>query len=186
MTNPQLVAALKKHPISIGCGLLSLVLAVTIYFRGSVIPETEAELAQKSVEGERCDANIKNAKQLKEQLDALVAANQEINSRLVRAPQVGTNTQFFYKLEGETGVKLIDLRQSQLGAGAKVVGKNAFVPIGFTLAVQGQFPELLRLLRELESGARYCRILTASCGAAPADRSAPLSLTLNLEILGQP
>ena len=75
MNTAELLAFIKKNPISVGCGLLCLILGAGIYFRSSEIPDAEAALAQKSAEAARYAANIKNAAQLKEQLDVLVAAS---------------------------------------------------------------------------------------------------------------
>ena len=184
MNTAELLAFIKKNPISVGCGLLCVLLGAGIYFRSSEIPDAEAALAQKSAEAARYAANIKNAAQLKEQLDALVAASKEIDSRIVRAGQLGVNSQYFYKLENESGAKLIDFRQGSLVTvkGAKTI----FNPIGFTVSMQGNLAQLVDFLHRLESGAHYCRVLSATCGTTGTGRSGLLTLTLSLEFLGLP
>lgn len=184
MTNAELLAFVRKNPIGIGSGALALVLAGAIYYRSGQVPESEAELAQKSAEGERYAANLKYATQLQEHYDALVAANKAIDARIVRASQFGKNLQYFYKLESETGVKLTtDPRISP--PAAKKDPKAAYVSIPCNLSVQGTLPQLLGFLRRLENGTHYCRVLNVSLVPAP-DRNAPLSLSLNLELLGLP
>lgn len=183
MTNQELGVFIKRNPLTVGCGLLSLLLLVGIYFRKALIPEAEAELAQKSAEGERHAANIRNSDQLKEQYAELVAANKEVDARAVRVSQVGTNIQFFYKLESETGVKLGDPSQTTRVA---VKGKTVFLPVTFTVSAQGDMSQLLHFLRMLENGTRYCRVMSAAISQSVINRSAALSLTLNLELLGYP
>lgn len=184
MTNEELFALIRKNPISVGCGVLSLALGVAIYFRGDNIPEKEELLTQKSAEGERFEANVKSSTGLQEQYDALVAANKAIDARIVRYNRLGLNLQYFYKLEGETGVKLTaDPRIAP--PAAKKDAKAAFVPIPCTLAVQGSLPQLLNFLRRLENGTHYCRVLTCSLNGS-ADRVSPLTLNLSLELLGLP
>ena len=61
MTNEEVIAFVRKNPVSIGCGVLSLVLAGLSYWRSGQVPDSEAELMQKSAEGERYAANLKNA-----------------------------------------------------------------------------------------------------------------------------
>ncbi|MCX6953745.1 MAG: hypothetical protein NTV51_16460 [Verrucomicrobia bacterium] len=184
MTNEELFALVRKNPISVGCGVLSLLLAGTIYWRSDAGPEKEEELVKKSDEGQRFAANLKNAGSLQEQYDAVVAANKAIDARIVRYSRLGVNLQYFYKLESETGVKLTsDPRISQ--PVAKKDPKAAYVAVPCNLAVQGSLPQLLNFLRRLENGTHYCRILTITLGG-PADRNAPLSLTINLELLGLP
>ena len=51
MTNEEAIALVKKNPISVGCGALSLVLAVALYLRAEEIPGAEAELALRSATG---------------------------------------------------------------------------------------------------------------------------------------
>lgn len=185
MTNQEFIALSKKNPICLGCALATIGLVVALYFRDGEIPEAEAALTQKSAQSERLGLNIQHAAQLKEQSDALVAANKEIDARVVRPSQLGINTQYFYKIESDTGVKLMDLRQNTPPAGAKA-GKGSFIPVSFNVTVQGTLPQILDFLRQVENGAHYSRVLTASFNGNPATRSAPLMLSLGLEFLGVP
>jgi hypothetical protein len=185
MTGQELGALIKKNPVSSGCVALSVVLAIAIYFRSGEIPAAEAELAQKSTEGERYATNVKFSAQLKEQYDTVVAANKQIEAGLVRASQMGANTQYFYELEKETGVKLVDIRQVTTVANLPKGGKNAFVPIAYSVSAQGTLNQLLDLLRSIEGGSHYSRILTATCGGTATTRGL-LTLSLTLELLGLP
>lgn len=184
MTNEQLIALVKKNPIPVACGALALLVAVGLYFRSGAIAEAEAELTQKSAEAEKYALNIKYAAQLKEQHEALIAANKNIDGRLTRASQQGVNTQFFYKLERETGVKLVSFAQSPTAP--TKAPKAAFTPVPFSVAVQGTLPQILDFLRQLEGGTHYCRVLTANCSTPAASRGGPLTLSLTLELLGLP
>ncbi len=197
LTNEQVVAWVKKNPMITGCVALSVLVAGGIYWRSDEIPDRTADLQKKSAEGQLLAANIKNAAQLGEQLKAATDANKEIDTRLVRVGQLANNLQYFYKLEADTAVKLIDLRQV---AGAprnpKDKEKPLYQPVIFNLSVQGAYPQVFDFLRRLESGTHYCRIMTAtfapvsgnaenSSGAGPA-RSDVIALTLSLELLGAP
>ena len=59
ISNEQLFAFIKKNPIGVGCGLLSLALAFAIYYRSDLIPAAEAELDQKGTLSDRYTANLK-------------------------------------------------------------------------------------------------------------------------------
>lgn len=185
MTTEDLVPLLKKNPISVGCGVIALVVAAVIYFRNGEIPAAEEELVQKSAEAGRLAANVQNAAQMKEQLEALAIADKEVESRLMHVSQTLNNYQFFYKLESETGTKMTVLNQVPISAG-KGGAKSAFLSVPFTITVQGTQPQMLDYLRRLESGARYCRVISVTCGVPITDRAAPLTLALNLEMLGLP
>jgi hypothetical protein len=183
--NAQVIEFVKKSPVSVGCAVLSLTLVVAAYFRWDHKAEALAQLEQKSTESARISANLKNAAQLKEQFDALMASEKEIESRLIRASQLTTNNQYFYKLESETGVKLLDLRSAGLTAAQKKDPPKGYIPLGFSVSVQGDYSQLMKFLRQLENGSHYCRVLTATCNANP-ERDAPLTLSLTLELLGLP
>ena len=184
MTNAELFAFVRKNPISLGCSVFALALVGAIYFRSSEIPDSEAALTQKSAEGERLAANLKNAVQLQEHLDALVVANKVVDSRIVRASQFAKNLQYFYKLETETGVKLVtDPRISP--PLAKKDPKASYVSIPCNLSVQGNMTQLLGFLRRLESVTHYARVQNVSFTSS-ADRNALLSMSINLELLGLP
>ena len=185
MTNQELVALLKKHPISFGCGALSLAFAVALYLRVDEIPGAEAELGLKSADGDRIALNIQYSTQLREHTDAMASFTKEVENRLVRPTQLGTNTQYFYKLEGKTGVKIVDLRQTAATAAPAKGAKNAYVAVPFTVSVQGSLPQILDFLRQLENGAHYCRVLTASFSGTASNRNSPLTLGLSLELLGK-
>lgn len=186
MSNEELLAFVKKNLVGTICGGLSLLALGGWYYRSGDVPTIEQEVAAKSAEAQRYELNLLNAKQLQEHVDALLAANKEIDSRLVRGSQLGRNVQFFYKLENESGAKLTtDPRQSPLAPPGKNAAKGAYTPVAFSVTVSGDLPQLLRFLRRLESGVHYCRVLGASC-TVPQERSLPLTLNLSLELLGLP
>ncbi len=184
MTNEEALTLIRKNPISLGCGALSLLLAIGSYLRMEALPDAEAELTQKSAASERIALNIKHAAQLKEQAESMVAANAAIDKRVIRASQLGNNTQYFYQLESATGVKILDLRQTT--ATVAKPAKGTYAPVSFAVTVQGSFPQILGFLRQLEGGAHYSRVLTATCSTNAAARASPLTLALTLELLGLP
>jgi len=190
MDADQIVASLKANPISVACGAMALALAVGIFFRSDRVPGNEELLDQKASLGDRLDANLKNGVQLADQLAAITAARQQIEARLIHPDELAQNLQFFYKLEAETGTKLIDSRQVQLAAGkaGPKGSRTLYTSVGFAVVVRGEYVRLLDFLRRLESGQRFCRVTTATIsisGSSDKDRGNELTLNLNLELLGQ-
>jgi Tfp pilus assembly protein PilO len=187
ISNEQVIAFIKKNPIGFGCGALCLALAAAMYYRADLVSASEAELEQKSTEAERLAGNLKNAVQLQEQLDAMIVAGKQAEARLVSPGDLAKNQQYFFKLEAETGTK-IDCHQST--PPAEKERKTSYLSVPYTVTVQGDYPQILSFLRRLESGAHYCRVLNATltAGAAGTGEGADSSLTLslNLELLGQP
>jgi hypothetical protein len=191
MAAEQFISSLKANPVSVACGALSLALALGIYFRNDMVPESETLLDQQASLGERINANILNGAELADQFASISASRQQIEARLIHPDELAKNLQFFYKLEADTGTKLIDLRQNQLPAGKPGAGgsKSPYIGVGYAVAVRGEYTRLLDFLRRLESGQRFCRIMTANItmsGSTEKDRGNELTLNLGLELLGQP
>lgn len=185
MTSADLVALIKKHPASFACLLLCLASGVVIYLRYGNISAGQAELEAKSTELSRMTANIRNAVGLADQVAEVQASTKELESRLLKAGQLADNLQYFYRLETENGVKLVDVRQNSLARNTRAV---AYVGIPFNVSVQGTYTQVTNFLNRLQNGRHLCRINTANVSKAAAAGSAgPLvNLSLNLELLGQP
>lgn len=187
MTGRELIGLGRHRPFIASCVALGLGLVATLYFRAGLVPEAEAELAQKTAEADKHVANVTHSAQLKDQLAALVAARQEVDARVIRAGQLGINYQYFYKIIAESGVKQVDLRQAPVvPAAATKASKAGFVPVAFTVVVQGDFRQVLHFLRLLDSGARYGRVAAATVSQVAGERGGAILLSLNLELLGQP
>ena len=186
MTNEELIAFLKKNVISVSCAVASLVIGVTIYLRSDMLPDAEKVLAEKTQKGELLAANIEDSSQLKEQYASLLASNAQISDRLIHVGQLAENLEYFYTLESDTGVKIPDPRQLPGMPPAKNAPKTNFIPVGFTLTAQGDYHQLMDLLRRLEAGSHYCRVLTCNIKPIGEMRGGLLQMTLALDLLGVP
>src|SRR5689334_23370478 len=105
MSTEDLVALLKKHPIGVGCGLVSIICCVLLYTRSGNIAATQAELDASSAQASKMIANVRNSKGLSEQVAEIQALSKEMEARLMKAGQLAVNLQYFYKLETENEVK---------------------------------------------------------------------------------
>jgi len=175
---------LKRQPLRVVCALLALVSGVGVYVVNGRIETSRAELDQKAAEGARLATNVSYAAQLPEQFASLSDVGKQVRARSVRAGELATNLQYFYRLETESGVELIDLRQTTSGNAGKA--KNASAGVGFSVSVKGDYLTLLGWLRRVETGPHYARILSAAMGGVSPDRAGPLSLSVTLELLGEP
>jgi hypothetical protein len=182
-SNWQFLVFIKKNPITVVCTIVSLVVIFLIYWRSDELPAARAVLEQRSKEGERLTGNVKYSAQLKEQLDELIAAGKAIDARLVNATRLEINQQFFYKLEADTGVRVLNPNQIAPNEKSKNA-KTSFIPVGFSMNVQGSYGQILDFLHRLENGLHYCRVLNATVVKVGVDGDS-LTLNLNLELLGQ-
>jgi len=185
MTNAEFIAFIRKNVVCVTCVLVSVVIAVTLYMRSSLLPEEEKVLSERSQQGELIAANLEDARQLKEQHAAIVAANQTIAGRMIRVGQLAENMQYFYKLENDTGTKLTDPRQLAWSPPPKNTPKTFYTPVGFAITAQGTYSQIMDLLRRLENGEHYCRVIT--CNIHPVSenqRGSPLVVSMSLDLLG--
>ena len=189
MTLADLLATFKKHPIGSVCGALAIILAGLLYFRNDLIAENQASADAKAAEAAQILSNTRHAEGLAQQVEQMQAFGQEIDSRLIRAGQLGINLQYFYKLEAKNQVKLLDVRQ---GLPPKV-SKGLYLGIPYTLSVQGSFKQVVSFLQHLENGPHFCHFTTAtyskaaSAGVdAPSGAAGGVTLNLTLELLGLP
>lgn len=190
ISNEKLLEFVRRNPVGVVCGVISLGLGVTHYFRSDLGPEAEAVLEQKKTDSDRFTKNIAYAggvgsPELKEQYDSLAALNKQITGRLV-GTQIGFNYGYFEKILADTGAKKSVLSQNTAPAAAKSVPKGGFVPVGFSFVVQGTYGQILDVLYHLENGQHFCRVLNASVtkGANSGPGSDLLTLNLSLELLG--
>jgi Tfp pilus assembly protein PilO len=191
MNTAALIALIKKQPIGFGCGVLCLVFAMLLYFRSSKTGESQAEYDAKSAERTQILANVRNSEHLREQVAEMQAHAKEMESRLIHAGQLAVNLQYFYKLEAENEVKLMDVRQGTLGRGAKAL----YMGIPYSVTVQGSYKHVLAFLQRLEAGTHFCHFKTATFGklvggsdglADSSGANATMNLSLNIELLGTP
>ncbi len=180
MTAAELVPLLKKHPISLICGVICIACGALLYLRSDKIDEYQQLSDQKTAEMETTIANVRNAEKLPEQTAEMQAATKELEGRLMKAGQLAVNLQYFYRMEADTGVKLQDVRQGNLKQGVKAA---TFVGVPYTVSVQGTFPQVLNFLGRLQKGTHFCRFISVGMTKSGDDQ---VSLSLNVEILGPP
>ena len=184
MSNEELMAFLRKNVISVTCVIVSILIGLAIYYRSDLLPDAEKVLAQRAQQGELLAANIEDSNQLKDQHTAILASNEAISNRMKRVGQLAENLQYFYRLESETSTKLTgNPRQVPLPPVLKNAPKTNFVAVPFALTAQGDYAQLMDLLRRLESGEHYCRVMTCNLHPLTEMRGGQLQLALSIELL---
>lgn len=190
MTGADLLALIKKHPIAAVCVLLCVLCAVAFYFRMDAIDEARAAFEAKDKESKAIAQNARHTTGLAEQVAELQAAGKTIESRLVRAGDLANNLQVFYRLENETGVKLIDARQNPLPAPKQNAPKTLYVPVSFSITMHGNYAQIWSFLRRLETGPHFARFDRVAIGKIEtgAKDAAPdlMSAVFTVELLGTP
>ena len=184
MSNEELIAFLKKNMIAVGCVVASIAIAATIYLRSDELPNAEKVFEDNAQKSALLAANIEDYEHLPEQHSTLVTANQTITARMINVGQLAENEQYFYRIESDTGVKLQDLRQVPWSPPVKNAPKTTYTHVGFVLSAQGSYAQLMDMMRRLENGEHYCRVLSCNIHPMGEIRGSTLQMTLALELLG--
>ena len=182
MKTEDLVAYLKRYPIPFLSGVVVIVALLTAYLRMNVNTELEGRYQTVSAEGETVMRNIVNGSGLKENVELIQTRVKELESRLVRPAELAKNLQYFYRLEGETGAKLGELRQVPQ-AGLAKAGKS-FQPVEYSLVVTADFPVLMDYMHRLEEGPAFYRMKNFSLQHSRESARRMLVMAMNIELLG--
>ena len=192
MTGADLIAMIKKQPIAFGCGLFVVACGVALFLRGEAVKEAQDNFLSKDEEAVKTEANARNSAGLAEATAEMQEAAKQFESRLVRAPQLANNLQIFYRLEHDTGIKLVDVRQMPVQPPRAGAPRGAYVAVPFTASIHGSYAQVHDFLRRIEAGPHFLRVtqltLTklTSGGEGVAAGPDAMSANLQLEILGTP
>jgi Tfp pilus assembly protein PilO len=189
MNGADLLALVKKYPIAFACGVVCLLCAVAFYFRMDAIDEARTAFEAKDKEAKAIAQNARHTSGLAEQVAEMQAAGKQIESRLMHATDLANNLQFFYRLEAETGVKLVDARQNPIAAGKPGAAKPLYVPVSFSITLQGTYAQVWSFFRRLETGphfAHFDRLALNKLGAGGKDASDQMNAVFTVELLGTP
>ncbi len=184
MSGSDVIIFVKKRPVVVVCAVIALVCLGVLYFRWDEIDASKAAYDEAFKADQEILANVRNAASLPQQIETIQRATKNLESRLVHAGQLAINLQYFYRLENDTGVKLVDVRQNQIGRPSKAL----YIGVPYNVTVQGSFPHVMDFMRRLESGRHFARFNTLSFSKiAGADAGGDaLSVAMNVELLGTP
>jgi len=182
MTFADIIARIKKQPVGFACALICLLSGGWLYYRNGEIEARQEEYRTKSEQAATFISNVGISKNLPEQVAELQAITKEMDGRLVRAGQLAVNLQYFYKLEAENEVKLLDVRQSPVPRNTKTL----FVGVPYNVNIQGPYKNVMAFVQRLEKGRHFCRINGASFTKFVGSSDGSMTLALSLELLGQP
>jgi Tfp pilus assembly protein PilO len=182
MTFADLIARIKKQPIGFACAMICLLSGGWLYYRSGEIDARQEEYRAKAEQAAKFISNVGISKNLPEQVAELQALTKEMDARLVRAGQLAVNLQYFYKLEAENEVKLLDVRQNPVPKNTKTL----YTGIPYNVNIQGPYKNVMAFLQRLEKGRHFCRINGASFTKFAGSSDGSMTLALSLELLGQP
>ncbi|MEJ1972734.1 MAG: hypothetical protein WDM96_09820 [Lacunisphaera sp.] len=177
----QLLSLIRRYPLVSTCIVLIILLGTGSYFLWQSQQELAAGHDSVRRNGEDMLLSLSGLPRVSSELISVKEAVDFINGNLIREGDLAENLGYFYQLETISHVHLQQL--SQLSS--QPPGPDAaFVSIPFSLRAGGSYRQIMRLIHELETGPRLCRITAYSLtGGGDDDR---VQLDLSLEMLGRP
>lgn len=182
----QLLSFFRRYPFVIACSAIAILLWVANYF----ILQRRLELVaghqnlQKS--GEDMLQSLTNHGRISSELAAVKEALAFIDQHLVNEGDLTDNMGYFYQIEAASRLRFQAVNQL---SSMPPPPDQAFKTVPFTLRTTGSYRQILRILRELETGPRLYKVLNYSLAQGPApgvDDVSAVTLELNIEVLAKP
>lgn len=194
----QLLAFFRRNPFVIICSAIAILLWVANYFIWQRHRELTANHQTLQRSGEDMLQSLTNHSRITTELAAVKEALAYIEQHMIHEGDLPENMGYFYQLETVSRIRLQAL--NQLSA-MPPPPEQPFKTVPFTLRTSGSYRQVLRFLRELETGPRLYKVQTYTLqGGGPAvapggpgglaadSAGAPalVSLDITIEVLAHP
>lgn len=195
----QMLGFFRRNPFVIACSALAILLWVANYFIWQRQQELAASHQALQRSGEDMLQSLTNHSRITTELATVKEALGYIEANMIHEGDLPENMGYFYQLEAASRIRLQALNQL---SSMPPPPEQPFRTVPFTLRTSGSYRQVLRFLRELETGPRLYKVQTYSLaqGAGPATAqggrggsdadvvSAPASVTLDItiEVLAHP
>ena len=184
----QLLGFFRRNPFVIVCTALAILLWVANYFIW--LNQKELAVGHQTLQrsGEDMLQSLTNQGRITTELAAVKEALTFIEAHLIHEGDLPENMGYFYQLETASRLRLQAL--NQLSSAAQPP-EQLFKTVPFTIRTTGSYRQVLRFLRELETGPRLYKIQTYSLTQGgptigPVGDTAAVTLDLTIEVLAHP
>ncbi len=180
----QLLGFFRRNPFAIACSLVAVLLWIGNYFIWTQHQELAAGHQTLQRNGEDMMQALTNHGRVTSELASVKEALAFINQHLVNEGDLPENMGYFYQIETASRLHLDSLNQL---SSMPPPPDQAYKTVPFSLRTTGSYRQVLRFLRELESGPRIYKIQTYALTQSGANGDTPLvTLDLTLEVLARP
>ncbi|HEY0965968.1 MAG TPA: hypothetical protein VGD88_01150 [Opitutaceae bacterium] len=177
---------LRRYPWCVASVVVGLLAFAGAWLIGQRIPPLEAELRQRTDEGEFALGALAASPVLRAELAYVREVTRRIETNIVDELAVDVNYGYFYSLEKRTQARLSDLKPI---VSSLPDSRSPYKHVSFSLRLSGSYEQVAEYLRQLEVGPRLVRVTNFSFRRRPAlaDSGQPdtVALDLNLDLLGK-
>jgi hypothetical protein len=181
-----IVDKLKQYPVAV-IGALVLILCVGVVFlRSGVVDELSAQEADLIARIRTINENVKNSKNLEQDVEVLMGHVASIDERLFSRSERSINTNFFYSFEDRLDIHISDVNQltaedpALMKGGAKEL--SLYSGIIYDITVRGTFQEILGFLYEIQKVDTLMRVADFQVANDTDNEAVPGSLLAKLRV----
>jgi len=177
----QWIAVARRHPITVLCASVCVVCGLICWYIYGNMAWLELEHKQVSQQGELAVASLISGPSVRQELAASREVTRRIEDNLVVEDNLAENLWYFYKIEQQTKVHIVEMRSLN-----SIISdsRSLYRRIPFSIRASGTYEQTAAFLYGIETGPRLAYITSVSFR-----RSEPGSLSvlldINLELLGK-
>lgn len=184
----QLLAFFRRHPFVIACSAIAILLWVANYFIWQRHQQLTISHQTQQRTGEDMLQSLTSHSRVTDELQAVKEALAFIDRNLIFEGDLPENMGYFYQVEAASRLRLQSLNQL---SSMPPPPDQAFKTVPFTLRTSGSYRQVMRFIRELETGPRLYRVQSYSltqggAGAPGSDAGSSITLELTIEVLAHP
>jgi Tfp pilus assembly protein PilO len=179
---PRFLAFVRSYPFLVICLVLSAGLGGTSYYLWKNQSKLAGTHDSTRRRGEDMLLSLSGLSRVTSELTTVKEALDFIEQNLIREGDLAENLGYFYQIETISRVRIQNL--GQLSSQNPPEGVPYRV-VPFTIRATGSYRQVLRFIRELETGPRLCRVTTYTLHGGGSNES-PVQVDLSLEMLAKP
>lgn len=187
MNLEALKAKIRQYPLVAIFGCLSFILIAIILIRLPKVGALNVVNEQREREWSTMRTNNERSADLTAEVEQLREYSKEVSERLISAETIANNYDYFYSIERQTGVRIINIQQLPVVSARRaqyIPQLNDYDLIPFNLTFQGGFDVTMTFLQGLERGFHLIRIESLSVGReeGPAVAAGQRTVTTRIEL----
>jgi hypothetical protein len=179
----QWIAAARRHPLSAVCAGICAVCFLCCWYIYSNMKWLELEHKQITQDGDLAMASMISGPSVRQERLAALECTRRIEENLVVEENLAENLWYFYKIEQQTKVRILELRpENAIISNSRSLYKR----IPFSIRAIGTYEQTAAFLYALETGPRLTYIPLLTYRRVELETASPLViLEMNVQMLGK-
>ena len=187
-----LIRKIRQYPLVTVFGAISLILIIAILIRNPKVSSLQEINDQREREWTTVRTNHERSAGLEAEVEKLRSFSEEVNRRLISADAIANNYNYFYRIERQTGIRIVNIQQLPVASARRpqyLPELNDFDLVPFNLTFQGSFDVTMTFLQGIERGEHLVRIESISInrdeGTGTSSNQRTLVTRMEMNILGR-